>query len=116
MNPTLFDEELFLETDDEPTPKTIEEKFAEFDQEHPEVYRELVRLAFQWIAVGRDRLGIATLFERLRWEWHVSGIEDRDGYRLNNNYRALYARKIMAENAELDGLFETRERRSEVAA
>lgn len=90
----------------------IEIAFNEFHAEHPEVYRKLVTLAKEWLASGHGRLGIATLFERLRWEWHVSGLEDADGYKLNNNYRALYARKIMEENRELDGLFNLRERRT----
>lgn len=94
-------------------PKTIEERFDEFDAAHPEVYRELVRLSRQWVSVGRARLGIATLFEKLRWEWHVAGLQDRDGFKLNNNFRALYARKIMANHPDLDGLFETRTRTSE---
>lgn len=88
--------------------QTIRAKFEKFDQEHPEVYRALVRYARDWMSVGNRKLGIATLFEKLRWEWHLSGLSDRDGYKLNNNYRALYARKIMTENRELDGLFETR--------
>lgn len=88
--------------------QTIRAKFEKFDQEHPEVYITLVRLARDWLSVGHARLGIATLFERLRWEWHVTGLTDRDGFKLNNNYRSHYARKIMAENPDLDGLFETR--------
>lgn len=88
----------------------IEEAFDQFHKQHPAVYRELVRLSREWRSYGHARLGIATLFEKLRWEWHVKGIEDADGYKLNNNYRALYARKIMAENADLDGLFEIRTR------
>lgn len=88
--------------------ESIRAKFEDFDAAHPEVYRALVRLAREWVSVGHAKLGIATLFERLRWEWHVAGLADRDGYKLNNNYRALYARKIMSENPDLDGLFETR--------
>lgn len=88
--------------------QTIRAKFEKFDQEHPEVYAALVRLARDWLSVGHRKLGIATLFERLRWEWHVTGLTDRDGFKLNNNYRSLYARKIMSENPDLDGLFETR--------
>lgn len=88
--------------------ETIRAKFEKFDDEHPEVYRELVRLAREWVSVGNARLGIATLFERLRWEWHVTGLTDRDGFKLNNNYRSHYARKIMANEPDLDGLFETR--------
>lgn len=87
---------------------TIRERFEQFHTAHPEVYRALVRLAREWVSVGRRRLGIATLFERLRWEWHMTGLTDEDGYKLNNTYRALYARLLMAEHPELDGLFETR--------
>lgn len=87
---------------------TIESKFREFHRDHPEVYRQLVSLARQWMSAGHRKLGIATLFEKLRWEWHVNGLMDDDGFKLNNNYRALYARKIMAENPDLDGIFETR--------
>lgn len=87
---------------------SIRTRFEEFDRDHPEVYRALVRLAREWIAAGHGRLGIATLFERLRWEWHVAGLTDRAGFKLNNSYRALYARKLMAENTDLDGLFEIR--------
>ena len=84
--------------------------FADFHAEHPEVYHQLVRLARTWTSHGHAKLGIATLFEKLRWEWHVAGLTDRDGFKLNNNYRALYARKIMDENADLAGLFDIRER------
>lgn len=103
--------------EDEPSvaePKTIEERFAQFHKEHPEVYEALVRLAYEWVSVGRTKLGIKTLYERLRWEWHVKGLRDSEGYKLNNDFTALYARKIMAENIELDGLFETRERATEL--
>ena len=88
----------------------IQIAFDEFHAEHPHVYRELVRHARLWRSHGHAKLGIATLFEKLRWEWHVNGLEDADGYKLNNNYRALYARKIMNEQPDLDGLFEIRER------
>lgn len=88
----------------------IEVAFEKFHADHPIVYQELVRLARVWRASGHAKLGIKTLFERLRWEWHVGGIRDDEGFKLNNNYTALYARKIMAENPDLAGLFETRER------
>lgn len=88
----------------------IEIDFREYHANHPHVYNELVRLSREWVSVGHARLGIATLFEKLRWEWHVAGLTDRDGYKLNNNLRALYARKIMDQEPDLDGLFEIRER------
>lgn len=88
----------------------IEQAFDEFHAKYPDVYAQLVRLARQWRNAGHAKLGIATLYERLRWEWHVGGMQDNDGYKLNNNYKALYARKIMAENPDLNGLFNLRER------
>ena len=100
--------------------ETHSERFEQFHNAHPEVYTQLVRMSRQWVFAGNRKLGIATLFERLRWEWHMNGLTDRDGFKLNNNYKAHYARKIMAENRDLDGLFNIREMRSvaldEVAA
>jgi hydrogenase maturation factor len=91
----------------------IEQAFIEFDTQNPEVYKQLVRLARQWRAAGKAKLGIKTLFEKLRWEWHVAGLTESDGYKLNNNFTALYARKIMKNEADLDGLFEIRSLASE---
>lgn len=88
----------------------IEVAFREYHAEHPHVYRELVRLSREWVQHGHAKLGIKTLFEKLRWEWHVAGLKDVDGYKLNNNYTALYAREIMENEPDLDGLFEIRER------
>lgn len=59
--------------------RTLPAKFERFDEEHPDVYRQLVQLTREWMSVGHRKLGIATLFERLRWEWHVSGLADEDG-------------------------------------
>lgn len=88
----------------------IKEAFLEFHYENPQVYSRLCALAREWRRAGHAKLGIATLFEKLRWEWHVTGLRDLDGFKLNNNFRALYARKIMDDNPDLDGIFETRAR------
>ena len=91
----------------------IEREFLDFHAQHPEVYVELVRLAREWRSAGHERLGIATLFEVLRWQSHLNGRHD-GGFKLNNNYRSLYARLIMAECADLSGLFELRERTASI--
>jgi hypothetical protein len=91
----------------------IELEFKEFHLEHPEVYTELVKLARTWQSNGSDKLGIATLFEVLRWNSHLNPQRD-SGYKLNNNYRALYARLIMEQEPDLNGLFEIRERTTEL--
>jgi hypothetical protein len=91
----------------------IELEFKEFHLEHPDVYNELVKLARTWQSNGSDKLGIATLFEVLRWNSHLNPERD-SGYKLNNNYRALYARLIMEQEPDLNGLFEIRERTTEL--
>jgi hypothetical protein len=95
------------------TEDRIVREFREFHLEHPEVYNELVKLARTWQANGSDKLGIATLFEVLRWNSHLNP-QRTGGYKLNNNYRALYARKIMEQESDLNGLFEIRERTAEL--
>jgi hypothetical protein len=82
-------------------------KFMRFHRNNPNVYETLVRLAREWVQrTGRHKLGIASLFERTRWEIAIA-TSDAD-FKLNNNYRAFYARLIMAQEKDLDGLFNLR--------
>ncbi len=86
---------------------SLAERFTDFHRKSPEVYSTLVALARQWVAAtGRRRLGIATLFERARWELAIT-TSDPD-FKLNNSYRAYYARLIMAREPDLVDLFAVR--------
>lgn len=84
--------------------------FAAFHRDHPEVYELLVRLTRQAVAAGHDRIGIAMLYELVRWE-HMVG-PSNPTYRLNNNYKSRYVRMIAAREPDLATVFETRELRS----
>jgi hypothetical protein len=95
---------------DLPSERMLRE-FAQHRRAHPEVYEELRRLALEARRRGRTRMGIAALFEVLRWE--RSGIgHDAGDFKLNQNLRALYARHLMETVPELRGFFETRRLRS----
>lgn len=86
---------------------TMTARFEQFHADNPSVYDTLTRLAREWIVkTGRRKLGIATLFERARWEIALA-TNDPD-FRLNNNWRAFYARLIIRQEADLDGLFDLR--------
>jgi len=86
---------------------TATERFEAFHESNPRVYEVLVRLAREWVArTGRHKLGIGALYERARWE-NALATTDPD-FRLNNNYRAFYARMIMAREPDLAGLFDLR--------
>lgn len=89
---------------------TIQEAFERFDRENPHVYTELVMLARRYKRRGNRKCGIGMLFEVLRWR---SGMRTGgDDFKLNNNYRSRYVRKMMREYPEFDGWFEIRELQS----
>jgi hypothetical protein len=87
---------------------SIRKNFERFHRENPHVYVLLVQYARQVKAAGVTHYAIATLFERVRWHLTID-TKSRDGFKLNNNYRAHYARLIMAQEHDLAGLFELRE-------
>jgi hypothetical protein len=92
---------------------TIAERFETFHEQNPHVYEELRRLAWRARAAGVRRLGIGRLYEVLRWETAIR-TSGRDDYRLNNDYRARYARMLNREPG-LEGLFLTRDAEADAA-
>ena len=90
-----------------PLTLTHAERFDQFDAANPEVYSTLVRLAREWVTLtGSDSLGIAALYERTRWEIAIR--TDDPEFKLNNNHKTFYARKIMRQEPDLAGLFKRR--------
>ena len=86
-----------------------ESRFRSFHEKHPEVYAHLVDLCRRWRRNGRDRWSINGCFEVLRWERRIAGLPDPDEeWKLNNNYRSRYARLLMEQEPELEGIFELR--------
>lgn len=103
--PSLFDPDAV-----QARPLTLDERFDRFHAAHPEVYRELRRLAHQARNAGRTRIGMKQLFEVLRWERMLAGLPDEtEGWKLNNSYSSRYARLLMDREPELAGMFEIRE-------
>jgi len=86
-------------------PESIEGRFLAFHTANPHVYAELRKMALQLISVGHPRLGIGMLWEVLRWR---SMTTTGDPYKLNNDFRALYARELMDREPQFEGVFETR--------
>jgi hypothetical protein len=95
--------------------KTIQEAFEQFHSENPQVYEELVALAREAHSNGATKLAIGMLWEVLRWRHKLYlRTEDRSQhlYGLNDHYRSRYARLIMDQERDLDGIFEVRRLRS----
>ena len=102
--PTLFDDFPILEHP--PTHLGIDAQFGAFHALNPWVYEHLVRMTYDLKARGNNRVGMGMLFEVLRWQAAMSttGID----FKLNNNFRSRYARLIMANHEQLNGIYETR--------
>lgn len=86
---------------------SIAQRFEDFHETNPHVYTTLVRIAREWITrTGRHKLGIATLFEVARWQIAIATNDPE--FRLNNSYRAYFARLIMCHEPDLADVFEIR--------
>lgn len=84
----------------------LTEEFRKFHIKHPEVYDKLVVLARELNKRGQVA-GIGTLWEVLRHDYLLQGLEVEVG--LNNNHRSRYARFIMLTCKDLKGFFKVRE-------
>jgi hypothetical protein len=92
-------------------PRTpLEKRFAVFHKANPNVYHRLEQRALEFAARGRRRIGIAELAEELRY--HEDLRTHGDPFKLNNSYRALYARLLIYRNQHLVGVIETRRQTS----
>jgi hypothetical protein len=85
---------------------TIDARFESFHRLNPWVYDALVTLTRDLTRRGHDRIGIAMLFEVLRWQYLRTTVGDP--FKLNNDYRSRYSRLIMATEPDLADVFETR--------
>ena len=87
--------------------KHLEEKFDIYDKENPHVYLLFIKFAREAECSGRSNYSSNAIFERIRWfvDVETSG----DTFKINNNYRPYYARKMMQDYPEFGGFFRTRE-------
>jgi len=95
-----------LEIDWGDVPSDMREGFETFHRDNPHVYTKLVSMTWSLVTRGHRRIGMGMLFEVLRWDWMMQ--TEGDTFKLNNNYRAFYARLLEANNPSLRGVFTKR--------
>lgn len=88
---------------------TLEAQFWRFHEDNPHIYTLVERFASELLAAGRSKAGIGEIWERIRWELSVA--TRGDGFKLNNNHRAFYARLWLERHPEHPHFFETRMRK-----
>ena len=79
------------------------------------VEAEVIRRAMLLRSRGIKRYGIASLWESIRYDAYLSLKGEAGAWRLNNSYRSLLARKVMADVPQLAGFFSVRDLRGRVA-
>ncbi|MCX4666428.1 hypothetical protein OG453_07065 [Streptomyces sp. NBC_01381] len=89
---------------------TIQERFEAFHRLNPWILEQLEVLTADCVDRGLRRVGIGMLFEVLRWQY---GRATRgEPWKLNNDFRSRYARRLLEQHPEWLPLFETRQLRS----
>ena len=89
------------------TAKQLRRDFYKYHRANPQVWKLLVRFAFEALDSGVRRIGISFLVERIRWEVQVV-TRSTDGFKINNNHQPFYSRRLARHYPELANLFETR--------
>jgi len=87
------------------SPREHTERFIEFHEAHPEIYEHYKKLADIAFSRGHTHFGIGNLTEVVRWDIRVKGGLD---FKINNSFRAYYARMLAAEFPEYRDWFELR--------
>lgn len=80
--------------------------FEKYDKENPQIWEEFKKYSKKAKDKGFKNYSANGIFEIIRWHTKVSG----DGqYKISNNFRPDYARKMMREFPEFNGFFRVRE-------
>lgn len=83
-------------------------KFFDYHRANGEVFFLLYHFALKVRARQITHFGIAAIFERVRWEMAMT-TKDPQGFKMNNNHRAYYARLLALYDPTLAEMFETRQ-------
>lgn len=91
--------------------QTLEDRFALFLLDCPDVYPEFVKIALDLKESGIERYSSDAVCHVIRY--FRATRSRNDGFKINNNMTSRLARKAMAEYPELAGFFETRTLKTE---
>lgn len=85
----------------------IQREFEMFHAANPRVYAEICTIAREYARAGMVKVGIAHIWEVMRWSFFME-TKTPEAIKLNNNHRSRYARLVMEREADLATFFRTR--------
>ena len=94
---------------DESRADQIFRRFCQFHSDNPDIWRLFERFSLELVKSGREHYGIGAVCERIRW--HIDVETKGDEVKINNDFRAYYARMFKVTHPQYD-LFSTRRRTS----
>jgi hypothetical protein len=89
-----------------PSDKTIDERFAEFHAANPQVFELFAKFARELREAGLEKGSAELIVQRIRW--HAAVVTRGDSFKINDHYRARYARPLVETCPEFAGWFEFR--------
>ncbi len=90
---------------------SLAQKFEHFHHLNPQVLWHIEQIARELQRAGHPHGSVKLIFERLRWLHALATLGDTDGFKLNNNHHAFYARVLMKKCPGFDGFFKLRRQR-----
>ena len=96
------------------TADRIAQAFREFHAQHPGVYQRFCEQVQALRDAGHDHYSADGILHVIRFETSLN-IHRDGGFKINNNYSALYARKWQADHPAAADFFSTRVRKSKTA-
>lgn len=98
----MFSRAWFAEIDDD----TLK-AFALYHSQNPEIWKLFLRFSVEAKKGGRKRYSAKGIMERIRWECEIGGANG-GGFKVNNNFTALYVRALCGMYPQFNGFFEKR--------
>jgi len=86
---------------------TIEERFARWIEDNGHVLDEMLRLARERLDQGETFISAKALWEEMRTSLDT---QNEGGYRLNNDFTAIAARRLLELEPRLNGVIRIRQR------
>ena len=85
-------------------------KFEKYHKENPEVFIGFTRLAIKMKQTGRSKYSHVSIIEALRW---TSDLKGGKPFKINNDYKALYARLMIHHWPHFKDFFSLRKMKPE---
>ena len=89
--------------------KWTKEKFEEYNNKHPDIYKLFKQFALQ-IAARKKSYSAKSIFHRVRWETDIGDVGG--DYKIDDGWISHYARKFAKEFPQYEEFFKFRVRKN----